>query len=237
VTKIAVITDTHANLPALEAALGAISGMGCEAIFHTGDAVGIGPFPQEVLDRLLHTPGMHLLMGNHDELCAWETPEPRPPWIHDELAANARWTRTQVDPQLCPAIATWPYEIVATIAGHRLAFLHYPLAPGGDGFAPIIEAPSAEDLDVLFAGVPAEFVFYGHHHPAADDAGRSRYINPGSLGCGAAALARFTVVHLERASDMAVQHHAVSYDRGALHKALISRDMPDHEFLCQAFFP
>ena len=36
--KIAVITDTHANLPALEAALAAIPVCGCEAIYHTPHA-------------------------------------------------------------------------------------------------------------------------------------------------------------------------------------------------------
>lgn len=42
-SRIAVIADVHANLPALEAALAAIGALGCDAIVHTGDAVGIGP--------------------------------------------------------------------------------------------------------------------------------------------------------------------------------------------------
>jgi fructose-1,6-bisphosphatase len=65
-TRIAVITDAYANFPALDAALAAIRGDGVVAVYHTGDAIGIGPFPTEVLDRLLHEPRMHLVMGNHD---------------------------------------------------------------------------------------------------------------------------------------------------------------------------
>ena len=45
--RIAVITDVHANLPALEAAVGAIHACGCDAIVHTGDAIAIGPYPAE----------------------------------------------------------------------------------------------------------------------------------------------------------------------------------------------
>jgi len=53
--KIVVITDTHANLPALEALLKAVRTEGYDAIFHTGDAIAIGPYPAECLDLLLNT--------------------------------------------------------------------------------------------------------------------------------------------------------------------------------------
>lgn len=236
-TKFAVITDTHANLPALEAALAAINGLGCEAIYHTGDAVGAGPFPNEVLLRLLQTPDTYFVMGNHDELCAFGIPDPRPAWIQDALAANALWTRAQVDPPLRTVMALWPYDIAETLGSHHLAFLHYPLDPRGNGFAPIVKDPTADDLDDLFAGVRADVIFYGHHHPAADHSGRARYINPGSLGCGPDALARFTVVDFERADVLTIHHHAVPYDRHSLHQAFALRKVPDHEFLRHAFFP
>ncbi len=66
--KIAVITDVHANLPALWAVLAATRQERCDLIVHTGDAIGIGPFPAECLELLLETPHMICLMGNHD---AW----------------------------------------------------------------------------------------------------------------------------------------------------------------------
>jgi putative phosphoesterase len=237
VAKIAVITDTHANLPALEIALAAIRDLGCEAIYHTGDAVGGGPFPTEVLDRLLHTRGMHFVMGNHDELCAFGIPDPRPGWMDDLLAAHTEWTRAEVGHEVRGVMAAWPYEIIETVAGQQLAFLHYPLDPDSGGFAPIITDPSADDLDDLFSGVPAGVIFYGHHHPAADHTGRARYINPGSLGCGPEALARFTVINLDRANGMTFEHHAAPYDRSGLHAALVQRDLPGREFLRRVFFP
>lgn len=100
VTRIAIFTDTHANLPALEAARAAINELGCEAIYHTGDAVGGEPFPHEGMDRLLHTTGMHLVMGNHDELCTFGIPEPRPDWIDELFAASTEWTYAQVEPEV-----------------------------------------------------------------------------------------------------------------------------------------
>ena len=50
--KIAVLTDVHGNLPALQATLRGIRREGCDAIFHTGDSIGIGPYPAECLDLI-----------------------------------------------------------------------------------------------------------------------------------------------------------------------------------------
>ena len=134
-------------------------------------------------------------------------------------------------------MSSWPYELAETWRGLRFAFLHYPRDPDGSGFVSIMLEPDDQDFDRLFDGVQADVIFYGHHHPAADQTGRARYINPGSLGCGPASLARFSVVDIDRAGGMTIQHHAVPYDRSGLHAALVQRDLPDHEFLRQAFFP
>src|SRR5690349_24978652 len=107
--RIAVITDVHANLPALDAALAAIARAGCDAIFHTGDALGIGPYPAECLDRLLGTPNMRCLMGNHDEWFAHGLPAPRPAWMSEGEEQHQRWTHAQLDPALRAVVADWPW--------------------------------------------------------------------------------------------------------------------------------
>ena len=45
---VAVITDIHGNLPALQAALARIQELGIESVFCGGDLVGYGPHPNEV---------------------------------------------------------------------------------------------------------------------------------------------------------------------------------------------
>ena len=75
--KIAVVTDVHGNLPALQAALSAISQEDCDAIYHTGDCIGIGPYPAECLDLILNTPRLFPVMGNHDAWFAHGLPDPR----------------------------------------------------------------------------------------------------------------------------------------------------------------
>ena len=48
--KIVVITDVHANLPALQAVVDQIEIEGYDQIIHLGDSIANGPYPQECLE-------------------------------------------------------------------------------------------------------------------------------------------------------------------------------------------
>jgi len=62
---IALISDVHANLTALEAVLTSAQGLGAEAIWNAGDFVGYGPDPNEVVSRLRNLDALHVA-GNYD---------------------------------------------------------------------------------------------------------------------------------------------------------------------------
>lgn len=62
---IAVISDIHGNLEALEAVLARIDALGVEAIYSLGDVVGYGPDPEACL-RLTAERCALRLMGNHE---------------------------------------------------------------------------------------------------------------------------------------------------------------------------
>jgi len=64
---IAVISDIHGNLEALEAVLGHIGK--ADAIYCAGDIVGYGPNPNECC-QILREQGVKSVMGNHDIVCA-----------------------------------------------------------------------------------------------------------------------------------------------------------------------
>lgn len=63
--KIAVISDIHANLTALETALDYIDKQAIDKIVCLGDVVGYGPRPNECVE-LVHQKCSVCLMGNHD---------------------------------------------------------------------------------------------------------------------------------------------------------------------------
>lgn len=61
---IGLVSDIHANLPALEAVLADMPAV--DALVHAGDVVGYGPWPGACIDRL-RARDTHAIRGNHDD--------------------------------------------------------------------------------------------------------------------------------------------------------------------------
>ncbi len=70
--RIAILSDIHANLPALEAVLEKVDESHVGDIMCLGDTVGYGPFPQECLD-IVRVRCTAVLQGNHDSGLVGET--------------------------------------------------------------------------------------------------------------------------------------------------------------------
>jgi len=233
--KIVVMTDVHGNLPALQAALAAISNEGYDAILHLGDVVGIGPFPAECLDLLLNQPNIRFIMGNHDAWFANGLPNPQPTWMSDGEVEHQQWTHEQLDSALKATVSQWPYLIQDQTEDVTVSAVHYALQSRGDDFQPIMREPSISDLENLFEEYDSDLVFYGHHHPFADAEGKARYINPGSLGCSREPVARYTVVTFHQGSFM-VEHRTIPYCDALLISAFEERRVPERKLLYRMFY-
>ncbi len=64
--RVAIISDVHANLPALDAVLQRISEYDCDAIWCLGDVLGYGPHPETCVQRIQQQVEV-CLAGNHDQ--------------------------------------------------------------------------------------------------------------------------------------------------------------------------
>ncbi len=90
--RAAVISDIHANLPALEAVLADVDGSGADEIWCLGDLVGYGASPRECLDLLLDRCAV-CLRGNHDLAALGEIDIEA---FSPGAATAARWTREKL---------------------------------------------------------------------------------------------------------------------------------------------
>lgn len=232
-----MFTDVHANLPALDAALREIDRLGVDAVYHTGDAIGIGPFPAECLDRLLARRATNLLMGNHDAWFAFGLPDESVPWMPRDERAHQQWVHAQLDPAAKEVVATWPYASSLRVEGVRLDFLHYPLSESGRFRAPI-DLSSPEVADSLFGLRASTLVFFGHDHRAWNVHGATtRYVNPGAIGCSAEPVARFALVEVKQGGAYTLTLHAEPYDPAPLFEALERRAVPARDFIRRTFLP
>src|SRR5687768_13093073 len=93
-TRIAVISDIHANLHALEAVLAAIDADGVDEIWCLGDIVGYGPRPNECT-ALVRERAAVCLAGNHDLVVLGKIESGA---FVGEAATVARWTTRALEP-------------------------------------------------------------------------------------------------------------------------------------------
>ncbi len=122
---VAVLSDLHANLEALEAVIADAEAEGAEAFWVLGDIVDYGPDLVEVLERVVELAEVWIL-GNHEQelLAATDAAEPfyRPlaNWTHETLekSGSAAWKKALTH------IETMGFEGAAGWIGDGVQFAH-----------------------------------------------------------------------------------------------------------------
>lgn len=235
--RLAIITDVHGNLPALRAALAEIDRFGVDLLVHTGDVIGIGPFPRECVELLTTRSATRCLMGNHDAWYAFGLPQPRPEWMSVGEWQHQQWTHTQLGAVLRSTVAAWPYTIRIDSPVGPVEMLHFPRKPDGDFVSPKAAPKTGAAADVLFQS-QARFVFYGHHHESSDLTGlTTRYVNPGSLGCTPEPIARVAFLMISDSQQWELSVSTIAYDPTELLREFDRREVPEREFIRRVFMP
>jgi predicted phosphodiesterase len=186
---VAVVSDIHSNLHALEAALEAIDRDRPDAIWCLGDIVGYGPKPDECC-RIVEERAALCLAGNHDLGVRGDVD------IDDfapDAAAAALWTRGELGAEarafLGPLVPSGEAEGAQLFhASPRDPIWEYVLTD--QAAAAALEATSAPVVLVGHSHVPLAVTMdggelSGGHAPAGTeiDLGEARWLlNPGSVG-------------------------------------------------------
>jgi len=100
--RIAVLSDIHGNLPALEAVLQALAPF--DAVWHLGDVVGYGPQPNEVIARLAREDAIGVC-GNHEAAALGRIDTA---WFNEDARAAIEWTAARLEPAARDWLAALP---------------------------------------------------------------------------------------------------------------------------------
>jgi predicted phosphodiesterase len=236
--RYALISDIHANLPALDAVLADVGEQAPETpIFHLGDLVGYAPWPNEVVARIIGR-GITGVAGNYDSTvaagykhCGCRYEDPRQEALSH---LSFEWTRAHVTAATKAWLRALPFRIdVRPLGGHTagptLTLLHgnqilntvYVTEDRGDDF-----------LIKMGQGVGAregDIVAFGHtHKPWHRVAGGVHFVNTGSVGRPKDGDWRAGYVLLSvDASGVAVEFRRAEYDVEIAATAIVQSSLPD----------
>jgi predicted phosphodiesterase len=181
--RVALVSDVHGNLTALEAVIADIDRRGVDLVVHGGDLALMGPRPAEVVDRVRDL-GWDGVVGNTDELL-WHPDE------HERQLERA--------PKLAPLLdiifEAYAPDTSARLGEERIAWLRtLPPDHRGNAFtvvharpddlwrAPMPEATD-DELSTTYSRLAAERVAYGHiHRPFVRHLDGLTVANAGSVG-------------------------------------------------------
>ena len=155
--KLALLSDLHANLPALEACLAHAHSQGAQRFAILGDLVGYGPHPSEVVERCreLQHEGAIVLRGNHDSF-------PVNPVLTGSTWADmtAAWTRKHLGDHQ----REWLEHLPLTGLIDSVYLVHATAEAPEKWHYALDERLASRSLDAATRNPEVRYVFGGHVH-------------------------------------------------------------------------
>ncbi|HVC84407.1 MAG TPA: metallophosphoesterase family protein, partial [Solirubrobacteraceae bacterium] len=161
---VAVITDIHGNLPALQAALARIDALDVARIYCGGDLVGYGPHPNEVC-ALIAERDIPTIFGNYDYAiardlddcgCAYVTPHDR------ELGQRSvQWTLAHTDQASKDFMRQLPFDLQFKVGDMPVHLVHGSPRKVNEY---LFEDKPARLYERLAKDEDADVLVFGHTH-------------------------------------------------------------------------
>ena len=150
--RLAIISDIHGNMHALQAVLARIEELGVDQVVCLGDIVGYGPYPGECLEHVVRRCDV-IIQGNHEEAA-----------VNPECAASfngaareaIHWTRQNMSALHLAALRRLPRFAYVS---DRVMCVHDSPVPG-----PTDYIHDKQVAALAFRGVDTSICLIGHTH-------------------------------------------------------------------------
>jgi predicted phosphodiesterase len=228
--RVAVLSDIHANLVALDAVVASLGSI--DVLWHLGDVVGYGPDPDGVVERLTSL-GAIGVRGNHDAAAVGDIDIA---WFNPDARAAMEWTRRRISEPTrawlaalperhadrdfslvhgSPRDPTWEYIVSLPIARANLAALTTRFGLHGHTHLPMVWAEQDGHVEQIAPAAGSTF--------ALDD--RRALINPGSVGQPRDGIVTASYMVIDTA-QRSCSWHRTAYDIAAVQAAMAAAGLP-----------
>jgi predicted phosphodiesterase len=235
--RVALLSDIHGNLIALNAVLADLSRRGpFDEVVIAGDLAWAGPWPAEVVDRVCSMQSV-VIQGNTDAFFRRRPDETPPGKREKRFAEQMEWMLEQLGPRRAAYLAGLPAShLISPGGGHELLVVH---ANPYDLDRPILPQASGVELDQLLSADGAQPAWsalaFGHVHAPFQRQWRGRLlIDVASAGLPMDGDQRAAYAILTWGeSGWRGEHHRVRYDVPVVIRQMTTGGMPRGKHFAQ----
>lgn len=238
--KIAVISDIHGNLEALNAVLQDIELQEIDKIFICGDLAMAGPEPEKTVDKIIELSkqkDVAIILGNTDEMLikAFGKQEKEYTPADETMAASLRYTQKTLRADQIEFLKQLPLKHREKIGDLEILLVHGSPRKINENISPDLDE---QILKEMLSGVHEDIVFCGHTHlPVVYKVDNQTIVNVGSVGRpftenpdACYAILDYPAPHNK---DFDVFHKFVKYDKETTAKKLQKLPFAGSEKLAQ----
>ncbi len=236
-TKLAIISDIHANKYALESFLRYNEkSFHADKILNLGDFTSIGPHPKEVAETIFADERFENIIGNNEMFVLGKRKEEWP----EGVGPHRDWIVDQLNTELIDKIANTPQFKTLTINDKKILMIHSHFydTPGTtiqDNLLIYQEKPLEEFIAVYPKDV--DIVLVGHSHEQLYIKWkRKTIVNPGSISITMQPLTSFCTMEIGD-NSLNINFKNIPYDYSKLKEDFLERNVVGKEFFMQFFYP
>lgn len=233
--RVAVISDIHANMHALDAVMEDIKAQKCEKVLCLGDLALAGPQPRMVVDFVRNQKNWIVIQGNTDLLIG----DFSPVWV-DKLKntypvmANALLDDVLImEEDKKEYLKNLPHQKYLQIEGVKVLLVHGSPRRNNEDILPNMPL---KQIEAMLEGVDADVVFCGHTHiPAGYQTNKKQtVVNAGSVGRPMTPDAKACYVVADfQDGGFSIEHRFIDYDREASASIMRIRNYEGCEILAE----
>ena len=236
--KVAIISDIHGNMQALESVLADIKAEKCDKIFCLGDLAMAGPEPVKavkLIKKMAEDENFYLIQGNTDEFIANYSPE-----LKEKIASNfpVMAAALENDVKIMPEkdikfLKNLPKQLELKVEETKILLVHGSPRNNGENIFPDLPIEKVEEM---LKGVDADLIFCGHTHiPCGYQTNTEQtVVNDGSVGRPFTSEPKACYVIAEfKDKKFNIMHKFIDYDKQKASEILAKRPFKGSEKLAQ----
>lgn len=232
--RIAVFSDIHGNVHALEAIINDIKLNNIDEVICLGDTLGLGPMPGECIDLIIDN-NINVVLGNHELYYLRGTSIDED--MTDYEKSHHAWIRSKLNSKHFDFLSKCPLIIEENINNKLISFQHFLLKDNTNNNYPFRSLLLLKNnkLEQELLRTKYDYMFFGHEHKPFEIEKENRHFYcVGSSGCNKNNITSYIILEVDY--NIKVIRKEIEYNRKLFEEILNKSDYPEIKNISKHFF-